>query len=181
MRQHRSHRSSEPAMKSLATIATFLIITLVASDTCADPSGAWRLDTTGAAGPVAQVALPDVKGKRRTAFVAVEYARTCDPIFSFIEITGRTLGAPVSQSVLKDSKIGIVLNGEFYTWHAARTNYANGYEAGFGIPNDLALQLLTNVDSLEFVTPSGEKIRLPSENFSKVFQSAIEFCRKRVK
>lgn len=168
-------------MKSKPVSLTLLLAMFVACSASASPSDAWRLDTRGASGPLVQVDLPDAKGKRRTVFVAVEYARTCDPLFSYTEITGNALGAPTSQALLKDSKIGIVLNGKFHTWHAARTNYVNGYEAAFGVQNELLLQLLTNVDSLAYVTPPGEQIPLPTTNFSRVLQSAIDFCRKRVK
>ena len=113
-------------------------------------------------------------------FVAIEYARTCDPIFSYTEITGNVLGTPMSQTLLKDTKLGIVLNGEFHTWHAAQTKYANGYEAAFGVQNELLLQLLINVDSLSYVTPAGENIPLPTANFSRGLQLAIDYCRNRV-
>lgn len=109
-----------------------------------------------------------------------EYARRCDPIFSFAEIAGGRLGRALSQSVLRDSSIGIILNGEFYTWHAAITHYENGYEAGFGVTNDLLLQLLVNLDSLEYVTPSGDRFRLPKTGFRESVLSAIDYCRKRV-
>ncbi len=168
-------------MKSKPVSLTLLVTMFVACIASANPSDTWRLDTRGASGPLVQADLPDAKGKRRTVFVAVEYARTCDPIFSYTEISGNALGAPISQAPLKDSKIGIVLNGRFHTWHAARTNYVNGYEAAFGVQNELLLQLLTNVDSLLYVTPAGERIPLPTTGFSRVLQSAIDFCRKRVK
>ena len=128
-----------------------------------------------------QTDLPDAKGKRRIVFVAVEYARQCDPIFSYTEITGNGLGTPMSQALLRDTRIGVVLNGKFYTWHAAKTTYSNGYEAGFGVPNELLLQLLTNVDSLAYVTPPGEAIPLPTTNFQQTLQAAINVCRKRAK
>lgn len=168
-------------MKKVFASLSPLIPLLVVGSAVAGSSDSWRLDTKGASGPLVQTDLADAKGKRRTVFVAVEYARQCDPIFSYTEITGNELGSPTSQALLKDSKIGVVLNGKFYTWHAARTNYVNGYEAGFGVPNELVLQLLTNVDSLAYVTPPGEAITLPTSNFQQALQSAINFCRKRVK
>ena len=168
-------------MKKTFASSTLLMLLLVVSVTSANTSGAWRLDTKGSSGPLVQVDLVDARGKRRTVFVAVEYARRCDPIFSYTEITGNSLGAPTSQAILKDSKIGIILNGKFYTWNAARATYVNGYEAGFGVPNELALQLLANVDSLAYVTPPGEAIPLPTANFQQGLQAAIDFCRKRVK
>ena len=168
-------------MKKTPPLFAYLLLCLLASFARADPSGAWRLDTRGASGPLVQTELPDAKGKRRTVFVAVEYARQCDPLFSYTEITGNGLGATVSQAVLKDSKIGLILNGQFYTWHAAKTTYVNCYEAGFGVPNDLLLQLLTNVDSLAYVTPPGETISMSTANFQQALQAAINFCRKRVK
>lgn len=168
-------------MKKLSASVALLILCFAISAAQAAPSGAWRLDTRGASGPLVQTDLPDAKGKRRTVFVAVEYARQCDPIFSYTEITGNGLGTPTSQALLKDTKIGVILNGKFFTWHAARTIYANGYEAGFGVPNELLLQLLTNVDSLAYVTPPGETIPLPTINFQQALQAAINVCRKQVK
>jgi hypothetical protein len=156
------------------------MILIVASITYAAATEVWRLDAKGVSGPLARVDLPDKGGRRRTVFVAAEYERRCDPIFSYIELSGSALGAPTSQSLLKDSKIGIILNGNFYTWHAAKTSYSNGYEAAFGLQNDILLQLLINVNSLVYVTPSGEKITLPTGNFQKSLQAAIEVCRKRV-
>ena len=157
----------------------FVVLAGSASNVCAQAS--WRADTRAAAGPIAQVALPDVGSKRRTAFIAFEFARSCDPIFSFLEITGSRLGAPVGQSVLKNSKIGVVLNGKFHTWHAAMTNYENGYEAGFGVTNELLLQFLVNLDSLAYVTPVGEHVPLPTAGFREAVQAAVDVCRKRVR
>lgn len=141
----------------------------------------WSIDTRGASGPIVQLTLPSVAGKSRTSFVALEYARRCDPLFSFIEVAGTKLGSPVSQAVLSGSKIGLILNGNFYTWHAAKTTYSNGYEAALGITNELALQLLVNVQSLYFVTPDGERIQLQSAGLSKALQTGIEYCRSRIK
>jgi hypothetical protein len=140
----------------------------------------WHMDARSPTGPIAQVALPDSGAKHRTAFLVFEYARNCDPIFSFAEVGGSRLGAAVSQSVLKNSKIGVLLNGKFYSWHAAITNYDNGYEAGFGVTNDLLLQLLVNLDSLVYVTPSGERVPLPLNGFRQSVQSAVDICRKRI-
>lgn len=165
--------------RAFVTAYAFAAIAL-ACTTSVHAQAPWRVDSRGASGPVAQVALPDAGIKRRTAFIVFEYARQCDPIFSFAEITGSRLGTAISQSVLKDSRIGILLNGKFHTWHAAITKYDNGYEAGFGVTNDLLLQFLVNLDSLEYVTPSGERVRLPTTGFRESVQSAIDYCRKRV-
>jgi len=140
----------------------------------------WRVDSRGASGVIAQLVLPESGTKTQTAFIVFEYARRCDPIFSFAEITGGRLGRAVSQSVLRDSSIGIFLNGEFHTWHAAITRYDNGYEAGFGVTNDLLFQLLVNLESLEYVTPFGERVRLPKAGFRESVLSAIDYCRKRI-
>ena len=160
---------------------SLLLLLALLGPAVAQPSGPWLVRANGAAGPVAQVALPDSHGKKRSAFIALEYARQCDPLFSFIEISGDRLGTTISQEVLTGSKIGVLLNGKFYTWHAAKTTYSNGFEAALGIPNELALQLLVNVDTLTFVTPDGERIPLPIGNFSQSFQSAAEACRMRLR
>ena len=59
--------------------------------------------------------------------------------------------------------------------------YDNGYEAGFGVTNELLLQLLVNLDSLTYVTPLGERIPLPTSGFRQAVQSGIDLCRKRIK
>lgn len=158
-----------------------ILSALLTAPAFAQPPGPWQVHTNGAAGPVAQVALPDARGKKRTALVVLEYARQCDPLFSFIEISGDRLGNPISQDVLTGSKIGIQLNGKVYTSHAAKTTYSNGFEAAMSIPNDLALQLLVNVDTLAFVAPDGERMPLPISNFSQSFQATVAACRKRAR
>ena len=156
------------------------VLTLTAA-VGANAQGSWKLDTRGATGPIAQVALPDAGVKRRSSFVAFEYARRCDPMFSFAEITGSRLGTPVGQSVLNGSKIGVVVNGKFHTWHAAKTKYDNGYEAAFGITNELFDLLTGKVDSLVFVTPDGERVQMPVAGFRQAVQSAFDTCAKRFK
>lgn len=169
-------------MKSTAKFqllaAAFLLLTVLA--TPAKAQYTWRVDARSPAGPIVQVALPNSGIKHRTSFMVFEYARNCDPIFSFAEISGSRLGTALGQSILKNSKIGVLLNGKFYSWHAAITNYDNGYEVGFGVTNELLLQLLVNLDSLAYVTPSGEKIPLPLSGFRQSVQSAVDICRKRV-
>ena len=61
------------------------------------------------------------------------------------------------------------------------TKYDNGYEAGFGVTNDLLLQFLANLDSLAFVTPLGERVPLPTAGLRQAVQAAIDVCRKQVK
>lgn len=144
----------------------------------AQAQGTWRLDTRGATGPIAQVALADSGAKRRSSFVAFEYARRCDPIFSFAEITGTRLGKAVGQSLLNGTKIGVVINGKFYTGNAATTKYDNGYEAGFGITNDLFEILAGKIESLVYVTPDGERVQMPTAGFRQAIQSAFDTCAK---
>ena len=139
------------------------------------------MESRGASGPIAQVALPDSKGKSRTSFVAFEYNRKCDPIFSFAEISGARLGKPLSQSVLPVTKIGVVVNGKFHTWHAAMTKYDNGYEVGLGVTNELFDIFVGKVESLAFVTPEGDRIPMPTEGFRQAVQSAFDTCAKRFK
>lgn len=145
----------------------------------AHSQGTWRLDTRGATGPIAQVALTDSGAKRRSSFIAFEYARRCDPIFLFAEITGSRLGKPVGQSVISGTKIGVIVNGRFHTWHAAMTKYDNGYEVGFGITNNLFELLTGRVDSLIYVTPGGEQVLMPTTGFRQAVQSAFDTCVKR--
>ena len=125
--------------------------------------------------------MPDSGPKRRTSFVAFEYARKCDPIFSFAEVTGSRLGTPIGQSVLTGTKIGIVVNGKFHTWHAALTKYDNGYEAGVGVTNEVFDLLVGKVESLAFVTPDGERIPMPTNGLRQSVQAAFDTCAKRFK
>ena len=153
----------------------------IAAATCigAHAQGTWRLDTRGNTGPIAQVALADSGVKRRSSFIAFEYARKCDPIFSFAEITGSRLGTAVSQSVLNGSKIGVLVDGRFHTWTAAMTKYDNGFEVGFGITNDLFELLTGKVETLAYVTPDGERVSMPTSGFRQAVQSAFDLCAKR--
>jgi hypothetical protein len=168
-------------MKAAVTSFAVLVVLFAVSSISAGatPSGSWRVETFGSSGPLIRFDLPNARGKTRTVYVVFEYERRCDPLFLYGEFAGSRLGRPTSQSVLKNSSIGVVLNGYFYTWHAARTAYDNGYEAGFGITNDLVSQLLGDVRSLAYVTPTGETIPLPTTNFRSGFLSALEFCRSR--
>jgi hypothetical protein len=157
--------------------ASALVIVVLSS--AAHAQNTWRLDTRGETGPIAQVALADSGTKRRTSFIVFEYARKCDPIFSFGEITGSSLGKPLGQAVLSGTKIGVVVNGKFYTWHSAMAKYANGYEAGFGVTNDLFGVLTGKVDTLFYVTPEGERVAMPTNGFRQAVQSAFDTCAKR--
>jgi hypothetical protein len=143
--------------------------------------GSWTVDIRGAAGPIAQVSLKDSSTKHRTSFIAFEYAKKCDPVFSFIEIAGQRLGNPIGQSVLTGTKIGVVVDGKFHTSHAATTKYDNGYEAGFGVTNELFESLKGKVSSLSYVTPDGERISIPTSGFTQAVQSAFDICARRFK
>lgn len=145
------------------------------------PSHPWRVNANANAGPLMQLDLPNSNGKRRGVIVAFEYARRCDPIFSYLEMTGDRLGIPKSQAVLTGSKTAVILNGVTYTGHAAQTTYDNGYEAGFGMPNDLVVRLLLKIDSMAYVTPAGDHVSLSTNNFDQAFREAIEICAKRMK
>lgn len=140
----------------------------------------WEVKTESSPGPLIQVDIPSQDGKKRAVFIAFEYARKCDPIFSYAEIKGRSFGRPISKKVLKNSKIGLVVNGNFHTSNAGLVTYDNGYEAGFGMPNSLVLQLLVALDSFSYVAPSGDVIPLPRKDFKKSFLEAIELCRQAI-
>lgn len=158
------------------SIAGFLV---AVSAFCAQAQGTWKLDTRAETGPIAQIALPDSGAKRRSSFIAFEYARRCDPIFSFVEINGSRLGTAIGQSVLSGSKIGVVLNGKYHTWNAAMTKYDNGYEFGFGVTNELFDLLTGQVDTLVYVTADGERVPMPTGGFRQAVQSAFDTCAKR--
>jgi hypothetical protein len=160
---------------------TIAVSALVAVAFNAEAQATWKLDTRGTTGPIAQVALADSGAKRRTGFIAFEYSRKCDPIFSFAEIIGARLGSPIGQSTLSGTKIGVVVNGIFHTSHAAMTKYDNGYEAGFGITNELFEVLTGKVELLAFVTPEGERVPMPTTGFRQAIQSAFATCAKRFK
>lgn len=141
----------------------------------------WVVDSRGAAGPIAQIGINKSGGKNRTSFIAFEYNRKCDPIFSIMEISGERMGRPISQSVLNNSAIGVIVDRQFYTWHAAMTKYENGYEAGFGVTNELFNKLTNPTSSLTYITPNGEKIIMPTSGLSKAIRSALEICAARFK
>ena len=98
-----------------------------------------------------------------------------------MEIAGPRLGNPIGQAVLKGSKIGVIVNGKFHTWHAAITKYDNGYEAGFGVTNELYDSLTAKVSTLIYVTPEGERVSIPTSGFSQAVQSAFDICAKHFK
>lgn len=172
-----------PLMNSNSRLQTQAasVAVLVALGTVVHAQDAWRVDTRGTTGPIAQAALADSDAKRRTSFIVFEYARRCDPIFSFAEINGSRLGSPIAQSALTGTKIGVFVNGKFHTWNAAMTKYDNGYEAGFGVTNELFDLLVGKVDSLVFVKPDGERVPMPTNGFRQSVQSAFDICARRFK
>lgn len=159
--------------------AKFIVATLIVMQSSLHAESAWKLEEKSALGPIAQVTLPSNGAKHRTALVVFEYARKCDPIFSFAEISGSKLGAPISQSRLDDSKIGVFVNGNFHTWGSGITKYDNGFEVGFGITNQLYALLIGRVDSLVYLTPSGERVSMPTSGLNKSIQDAANICIKR--
>lgn len=160
----------------------FPAIFLISINANASYTDAWRLQTQASSGPLLQVDMPNSNGKKRAVFIAFEYERQCDPIFSYAELyKGNSFGTPLSRKVLKGSKIGIILNGHFYTSDSGIIKYDNGYEAAFAIPNNLVLNLLVNMDSLSYVSPTGEVMPLPKENFQQGFLKAIDVCKSRIK
>lgn len=174
-----SETSNTPNPTRIA-LALYVAFTAFLATPAMAQGDSWWVNRSANTGPLAQLDLPNSGGKKQVVFIAFEYARRCDPIFSFAEFSGMQLGAPKSQSRLNGSKIGVILNESFYTWHAAQTNYDNGYEAGFGIPNDLAKKLLSNVNSLEYVKPSGQRVPLSTSNFDNAFREAFEQCKVHV-
>lgn len=163
----------------------FLItIALVAFFVSPHPTHAqerWRVDSRGQSGALVQVGLPNSFDKRRAVFVAFEYARRCDPVFSFVEIKGQSLGRPLTQKILRETQTGVLVNGKFHTWHAAMTSYENGYESGFGITNDLFDLLTGNPETLVYVIPDGEKLSLPTVGFRQGLLEALQICSARVR
>jgi hypothetical protein len=167
-------------MMPQAGLLSFLFIALTLSvNATAQP--VWRVDRVATAGPLAQLELPRREGKARMVFVSFEYARQCDPILSISEMTGYRLGNPKTREVLRNSRIGVYFNGTFQTSHAGLITYDNGYEAGFSISNELLLGFLTNLDSMSFVTPNGERIPLPKPGFREALYTAMDICRSRMR
>jgi len=167
-------------MMPQAGLISYLFIALTLSpNTMAQPL--WRVDRVATAGPLAQLELPQREGNTRIVFVSFEYARQCDPIFSIAELTGYRLGNPITRDVLRNSRLGVYFNGTFQTSDAALIIYDNGYEAGFSISNELLLGFLTNLDSMSFVTPNGERIPLPKPGFREAMYTAMDVCRSRMR
>jgi hypothetical protein len=166
-----------PRSTWIALLSVVLVVMGLSVD--ANAQSPWRVDKAATAGPLAQTGLSPANGRTRTVFVSFEYARKCDPVFSIIEWTGARLGTPIRRELLRNSKIGLYFNGQFHTSHAGLITYDNGYEAGFSISNDLLLGLLINLNSMSFVTPTGERIPLPLTGFRDALHTAMDICRSR--
>lgn len=144
---------------------------------------AWGTDTRNSSGPVARIELPSDGAKSRLALIAFEYARKCDPLFTYVEMQGRKFGVPEKQSRLPPSSIGGAINGKRYSGSAASaiTVYSNGIEVGFSMPDEMAMALAFDaINSISFTTPAGKEIPLPTTDLKKAVESALDACTKKV-
>lgn len=160
-----------------------LLLFLTLSSSAAMAQQTWSADARSSAGPVARVELPSEGGKSRLAMIAFEYARKCDPLFTYVEMQGKRFGAPEKQSRLPPSSIGGTINGKRYSGSsaAAITLYSNGVEVGFGMPSDMAMTLAFDaVSSISFITPTGKEIPLPIAGLKKSIESALDTCTSKV-
>lgn len=141
----------------------------------------WVSDTRSAAGPVAMVQLSPLPGRDRIVMIAFEISRKCDPIFSYVEMKGRKFGAPEKQIRLPTNTLGARVNGKHFTGHAASTLYSNGFELGFGMPNDMALVIaFEDVRTLSFIPPNGQEIAVPTTGLRAAVDAAMNACVDRI-
>ena len=127
------------------------------------------------------VQLSPLPGRDRIVMIVFEVSRKCDPIFSYVEMKGRKFGTPEKQSRLPMNTLGARVNGKHYTGHAASTLYSNGFELGFGMPNDMALVIaFDEVRSLTFVPPSGKEVTVPTAGLRVAVDAALNACAKRI-
>ena len=123
------------------------------------------------------VQLPDASGKSRLSMIVFEYARKCDPLFSYVEMIGRKFGTPEKQSLLPPSSIGGRVNGKYYTGRAAATIYSNGLEVGFGMPDEMAFAIaFDEIKTLSFITPAGKEMSIPTNGLRSAIDAALEVC-----
>lgn len=175
------NQSTSTSRRGSMTKRLALVLTLSASTAIAQQS--WSIDSRSSTGPVALIELPSDGGKSRLAMIAFEYARKCDPLFTYVEMHGRKLGTPEKQSRLPPSSIGGSINGKRYSGSsaAAITVYSNGIEVGFGMPDDMAMTLAFEaVNSISFTTPAGKEIPLPIAGLKKAIESAVDTCTQKV-
>lgn len=141
----------------------------------------WQLDLRSATGPVVTTQLSAVAGKSRLLMITFELARKCDPMFVYVELAGSKYGTASRQERLSNTRIGGRVNGISYTGPAVKTTYSNGFEAGFAMPDQMALVIaFESVKSLAFVTPDGQTIALPTQGLRPAVDKAIESCTNKV-
>lgn len=158
-------------------------VLLVATASISMAQQTWVAESRSSSGPVARVELPSENGKSRLALIAFEYARKCDPLFTYVEMQGRKFGVPEKQSRLPPSSIGGAINGKRYSGSAASaiTVYSNGIEVGFSMTDEMAMALAFDaINSISFTTPAGKEIPLPTTGLKKAVESALDACTKKV-
>jgi hypothetical protein len=114
--------------------------------------------------------------------ISFEYERKCEPIFGYGEFTspvGAPLGVPLKIYRINNPNVGVVHNGNFYTWHAAKIEYPQGYEVGFGITRDLWKALNSQTSSLSYVRTDGVQFQLPVYGLQDKLRQALNYCRSR--
>jgi hypothetical protein len=163
-------------------LKTCFFFALAASCTVAIAQARWTMDSRSATGPVAIIELPNAFGKSRVSMIVFEYLRKSDPLISYVEMAGKKFGKAEKQSLLPPSNIGGKVNGKHYTGTAAATIYSNGFEVGFGMPDEMAFVIaFDEIRSLSFITPTGKEILIPTNGLRAAVDAALEVCTNRVK
>ena len=164
----------------MGTIAKQCVLaSLAAGGFMLDAQGAWVANLSSQQGPVAMVELPAPRGETRLAIFAFEYSRKCDPLFTYAVVRGRKFGTPEKQSLLPQSNIGGTINRKRYSGNNAAvvTTYSNGFEVGFGMPDEMAMAIaFDKVGSVSFITPKGDEVLLPIDGLRTAVDKAIEAC-----
>jgi hypothetical protein len=145
--------------------------------------GNWNLVTKGASGPQVFVHVASSGNVNMLVLVAFEYERQCDAIFSYMEFAspiGAPLGAAIRKYRIDNSNLGVVHNGYFYTWHAAKVEYPHGFEVGFGITRELWQALTGSTTSLAYVREDGAQFNLPISGLREKLLQGLNYCRSRI-
>jgi hypothetical protein len=143
----------------------------------------WTLVTSGPAGPIVFVHVGSSENVNMMVLVAFEYERKCEALFGYMEFSspiGAPLGAPTNKYRLDNSNIGAIHNGDFYTWHAAKIHYPQGFEVAFGVTSELWKALLGPTTSLSYVREDRVQLQLPVYGLQEKLLQAANYCRSRI-
>jgi len=167
----------------LKTIFIALLGFLFSAQSLFASQGGWSVVTNAAAGPIVATYFLASGRANISVFVSFEYQRKCDPIFSYMEFSvppGASLGQATGRYRVNNPNLGVIHNGKFYSWHAAKITYNKGFEIGFGVTQDLWQALTGHTSSLAYVREDGTRISLPLQNLRQKLLQAANYCLARI-